>query len=192
MQQSIPFDGLYPAGIASDNDGLINSAQDPAMNPSNPPPVAGTAAKIGGWIFALWSVLHIWVGAEGVHQYLKGGTPGLWNMLIGGRAVPRATFVHATDPATLFAQGQLILNFCLDVGGYGVLGLFVAWLIIKRASWTGYLIGLLAIGVADLSFLFAMVLVGVIEFNAGTLGGPVLWFLAVLITPFGLPAWRRA
>jgi hypothetical protein len=24
-QQSIPFDGLYPAGIAFDNDGLINS-----------------------------------------------------------------------------------------------------------------------------------------------------------------------
>ena len=45
---------------------LINSAQDAAMNPSNPPPVAGTAAKIGG---------------------------------------------------------------------YGVLGLFVAWLVIKRASW---------------------------------------------------------
>ena len=86
------------------------------MKPSNPTPVAGTAAKVGGWIFALWSVLHIWVGAEGVHQYLKGGTSGLWNMLIGGRAVPRAAFVHATDPVTLFAQGQLILNFCLDVG----------------------------------------------------------------------------
>jgi hypothetical protein len=56
----------------------------------------------------------------------------------------------------------------------------------------GYLIGLLAIGIADLAFLFAMVLAGVIEFNAGTVGGPVLWFLAVLITPFGLPAWRRA
>ena len=28
------------------------------------------------------------------------------------------------------------------IGGYGVLGLFVAWLIIKRASRTGYLIGL--------------------------------------------------
>ena len=73
MHQSIPFYGLYPAGIASDNDPLLNSAHDTAMNPSNPLPVAGTAAKIGR---------------------------------------------------------------------YGVLGLFVAWLIIKRASRTGYLIGL--------------------------------------------------
>jgi hypothetical protein len=44
MQQSIPFDGLYPAGIASDNDPLINSAKDTAMNPSNPTPAAGAAA----------------------------------------------------------------------------------------------------------------------------------------------------
>ena len=145
------------------------------------------AAKAGAWLFALWGVLHVWVGAEGLRQYLTGGTTGLWNMLIGGGAVPRTAFVHATDPTTLFAQGQLILNFCMDVGGYGVLGLFVAWLILKRASWIGYLLGLFVIGICDLTFLFAMVVSGVIELNAGTVGGPVLWFLAILITPFGLP-----
>lgn len=154
--------------------------------------VLGLPAKIGGWLFVLWGVLHVWVGAEGVRQYLTTGTAGLWGMVIGGHAVPRTDFVNATDPVTLFAHGQLILNFCMDVGGYGVLGFFVAWLILKRASWTGYLIGLVAIGVADLSFLFALVISGVSPLNAGTVGGPVLWFLAVLITPFGLPAWRRA
>lgn len=147
----------------------------------------GLPAQIGAWLFVLWGVLHVWVGAEGIHQYLTGGTSGLWNMLIGGRAVSREAFVHVTDPVTLFAQGQLILNFCIDVGGYGVLGFFVAWLILRRASWTGYLIGLVVIGIADLAFLFALVVSGVIEFNAGTLGGPVLWFIAVIITPFGLP-----
>ena len=69
--------------------------------------------------------------------------------------------------------------------------LFVAWLILKRASWTGYLLGLLVIGIADLTFLFAMVVPGVIELNAGSVGGPVIWFIAVVLTPFGLPAWRR-
>lgn len=147
----------------------------------------GLPAKIGAWLFVIWGVLHVWVGVEGVHQYLTGGTNGLWNMLIGGHAVSRAAFVPATDPVTLFAQGQLILNFCIDVGGYGVLGFFVAWMILKRASWTGYLIGVVAIGLADLAFLFAMVVPGVIERNAGTIGGPVLWFLAVFMTPFGLP-----
>lgn len=148
-------------------------------------------AKIGAWLFVLWGLLHIWVGAEGIHQYLAGGSSGLWNMLIGGRAVQREAFVHATDAVTLFAQGQLILNFCIDVGGYGVLGIFVAWMILKRASWTGYLIGVVVIGIADLAFLFALVVPGVIELNAGTVSGPVLWFMAMLITPLGLPAWRR-
>ena len=68
----------------------------------------------------------------------------------------------------------------------------MAWLILKRASWTGYLLGLVVIGIADLTFLFAMVVSGVIEFNVGTIGGPVIWFMAVALIPFGLPAWRRA
>jgi hypothetical protein len=67
-----------------------------------------------------------------------------------------------------------------------------AWLILKRASWIGYLLGLIVIGICDLTFLFAMVVSGVIELNAGTVGGPVLWFLAVVVTPFALPTWRRA
>ena len=144
-------------------------------------------ARVGAWLFALWSVLHIWVGAEGVRQFLTAGAPGLWNMLVGGSAVPRAGFVHATDPATVFAHSHLILNFCIDVGGYGVLGLFVAWAILKQASWTGYLLGVVVIGIADLAFLFAMVVSGVIELNAGSVGGPVIWFIAVILTPFGLP-----
>ena len=147
----------------------------------------GLPAKIGAYVFMLWSVLHVFVGIEGVHQYLNGGTTGLWNMLIGGSAVPRSAFIHATDPATLFAHGQLMLNFCIDVGGYGVLGFFVAWLILRRASWVGYFLGLIVIGIADLTFLFAMVVPGVIELNAGTIGGPVLWCIAIVITPFGLP-----
>lgn len=154
-------------------------------------PSLGPAAKVGAWLFVLWGLLHIWVGAEGVHQYLTGGTTALWNMLIGGRAVPRAAFVHATDPVTLFAQGQLILNFCIDVGGYGVLGFFVAWLIFMRASWVGYLLGLVVIGMCDLAFLFALVVSGVIELNAGTVGGPVIWFLAIVATPFGMPSLRN-
>jgi hypothetical protein len=139
----------------------------------------------------LWGVLHIWVGFEGVHQYLTGDTQGLWNMLLGGSHAPRSEFQHATDAVTAHAQGQLLLNFCIDVGGYGVLGLAVAWLIWRQASWTAYFIGFFVIGIADLAFLFAMVTSGIIELNAGTLGGPVIWFLAIVITPFGLPALKR-
>lgn len=157
------------------------------MTPPDAHPALRTPARIGACLFALWGVLHVWVGAEGVRQYLSAGTVGLWNMVIGGHAVPRAAFVHASDAATAFAHGQLLLNFTLDVGGYGVLGFVVAWLILSaRAPWPGYLIGLVVIGICDLAFLFAQVVPGVIELNAGTVGGPVLWFLAILITPLGL------
>lgn len=109
-------------------------------------------------------------------------------MLAGGRNAPHEAFQHATDVLTANVHAHLILNFCLDVGGYGVLGLFVAWMIWKQGSRVGYLIGL--IGIGDLAFLFVQVVPGIIELNAGTIGGRVLWFLAVAITPFGLPRLR--
>jgi len=154
-------------------------------------PNLGAAAKVGAWLFVLWGVLHVWVGYEGIHQYLSNGTPGLWNTVVGGINAPRTAYVHASDAITAFAQGQLLLNFCIDVGGYGILALTVAWLILNRASWPAYFIGVFIIGIADLTFLFAMVTSGVIELNAGTVSGPVIWFLAIIMTPFGMPSLRN-
>jgi len=153
-------------------------------------PSLGTAAKVGAWLFVLWGILHNWVGYEGIHQYLSHGTPGLWNIVVGGGNAPRAAFVHTTDAITAFAQGQL-LNFCIDVGGYGVLGVAVAWLILNRACWAAYFIGLFVIGICDLTFLFALVTSGVIEFSIPTISGPIIWFLAVIATPFGMPSLRN-
>ncbi len=84
---------------------------------------------------------------EGIHQYLTNGTAGLWNILIGGSNAPRTAFVHTNDAITAYAQGQLLLNFCIDVGGYGVLGLVVGWLIVNRASWPAYFTGVFVIGI---------------------------------------------
>lgn len=151
----------------------------------------GIPAKIGGVLFAFWGVLHIWVGYEGVHQYLTNGTQGLWNLVIGGSKVSRGVFVHAADQVTAYAHGQLLLNFCIDVGGYGVLGLLVGWLIWSRGSWLAYFMGLFIIGIADLAFLFALVTSGVIEASIPTISGPVIWFLALAITPFGMPSLRN-
>ena len=154
--------------------------------------IIGKAAKAGAVLFTLWAVLHLWVGFEGIHQYLTSGAPGLWNMLTGGSAAPRETFQHATNGMTANAQAHLILNFCIDVAGYGVLGLVVGYLIWFRGSWTAYFLGLIIIGIADLAFLFSMVTPGIIELNAGTLGGPVIWILACIITPFGLPKFDKS
>lgn len=165
---------------------MTTLASTSAITPSHAPTV-GTAALAGAVLFFLWGVLHIWVGIEGTNLYLSSGPTGQWAFFTGGSKVPREAFVHATDPTTLFAHSQLLLNFCLDVGGYGLLGVAVAWMIAKNASWAAYFIGLLVIGLGDLTFLFAMVTSGVIEANIPTISGPVLWFLAVIATPFGLP-----
>jgi hypothetical protein len=164
-------------------------------NDSTPVPAdhtgAGMAAKIGAAILVVWGILHIWVGFEGIHQYLNNGTNGLWNIVVGGSRAPHAAYVHATDAVTLYAQGQLLLNFCIDVGGYGVLALIVAWLITSRASWAAYFIAVVVIGIADLTFLFAMVTSGVIEPNIPTVSGPILWVIAVIAIPFGMPPLRK-
>jgi hypothetical protein len=46
--------------------------------------------------------------------------------------------------------------------------------------------GASAVGVIDNAFLFTQVVPGLIELNAGTVGGPVIWVLACALTPFGL------
>ncbi len=53
-----------------------------------------------------------------------------------------------------------------------------------------YVIGLVAIGIGDLAFLFALVTSGVIEFSFAVVLGPLVWFIAVVVTPIGLPSLR--
>jgi hypothetical protein len=107
-------------------------------------------------------------------------------MLIGGSAMPREAFQMATDAATLFAQGQLILNFTMDVGASGVLGLIVAWMMWRQPSWLAFALGAGVIGIVDLSFLVILVLSGVIEFSFPVLLGPIVWFMAVGTSFIGL------
>ena len=156
-----------------------------------PSPLTRTPARIGAGLFLVWSVLHVYVGVLGAAEYLTGDVVSRWTLLIGGADAPVSGFRFPTDALTANAQSHLILNFGLDVGGYGVLGLFVTWMIWARASWTGFLVGVVVIGIADLSFLFAMVTSGIIVADVGTVAGPVIWFLAVAVTPFGLPPLRR-
>jgi hypothetical protein len=158
----------------------------------NNQPAVGKAAKIGSLFLALWGILHVWVGSEGIKQYVTGGNKGLWNMITGGSSAPHQTFQLTTDALTANAQNHLILNFCMDVGGYGVLGLILAWLIYKKGSWNAYFIALIAIGICDLSFLFILVTPGISELNFGTVCGPIIWFIAMALIPFGMPKFNKS
>lgn len=151
-----------------------------------------TAVKIGSLAYVLWGVLHLYVGFMGISLYITDPNRGLWSSLIGGDNMPVDKFQFATDPMTLKVTANFILNFCLDVAGYGLLGMLLGVMLWKNSKpWLAYFIGLFIIGVADLSFLFLQVTPGHIKGDWGTYGGPVLWFIAVVILPFGLPTFSR-
>lgn len=146
------------------------------------------AIKIGSIAYIIWGILHIYVGYIGVSQYILDPNKGLWSALIGGKNMPIDKFQFATDPMTLKVTANFILNFCLDVAGYGLLGIVLGVMLWKNSKpWLAYFIGFFIIGLADLSFLFLQVTPGHIKGDWGTYGGPVLWFIAVIILPFGLP-----
>ena len=73
--------------------------------------------NIGALSFVLWGILHIWVGYEGLHQYVSGDLANQWHILVGGRNVPFDQVQLPTNAAMIQAHRNLILNFCLDVSG---------------------------------------------------------------------------
>lgn len=66
----------------------------------------------------------------------------------------------------------------------------MSWLLFRRASWTAYLMGTVLVGFCDLSFTFLQMTSGIIQLNVPTVSGPIIWLLAVVFTPFGMPSFR--
>ncbi len=147
----------------------------------------GLAGKVGAGLFALWGLLHLWVGYEGIRLYFASPAKEQWRMFIGGSKAPFDAFAFPTDPVTAHVHANLILNFCCDVAGFGLLGILICWLLFTRASWIAYLMGLILVGICDMSFTFLQMTSGIIQLNVPTVSGPVIWLFAVIITPFGMP-----
>ena len=164
---------------------MATSVTSPASTAT--PPRLALAGKVGAGLFALWGILHLWVGYEGTRLYLESPAQDQWRMFIGGAKAPFDAFQFPGDPVTAHVHANLILNLCYDVAGYGLLGLLVSWLLFRRASWLAYLMGTVLVGLCDLSFTFLQMTSGIIQLNIPTVSGPVIWLLAVLITPFGMP-----
>lgn len=155
-------------------------------------PTLALAGKVGAALFALWGLLHLWVGFEGAHQYFVSPAQDQWRMFIGGSRAPFDGFAYPTDPETIHVHANLILNFCIDVAGYGVLGILMAWLLFRRASWIAYLIAVFLVGIADVSFTFLQLTSGIIQLNIASVSGPVIWLVATIVTPFGMPPFKGA
>ena len=150
------------------------------------PSKIGIAAKIGAILFVLWGILHIWVPYGGFSDFEENGH--MFGMFTGGEMVAKTDIILPSDMKTAFTINNLFFNFVSDVGGFGVLSLFIAYMIwTGSCPWIAYLIGLICLGIADVAFVRYMVASGTIERTFPVVVGPLLWVLAVLITPFGLP-----
>lgn len=149
--------------------------------------------KAGSVLFALWGLLHVYVGFMGL-SLIKSPNAGrgFFNLMIGGSAAPMASFPFPTDPTVLKVVANFGLNFTNNVAGYGVMGLLVSWLLWHRKSvWLAFFMGTILVGLADLSFLFLQVVPGHIALTWETISGPIIWFLAVIVTCFGLPKYDK-
>ena len=56
----------------------------------------------------------------------------------------------------------------------------------KQPGWLAFWLGLVVIGVIDMSFLIVLVVSGVAELSFPVLLGPIVWFFAVGISMLGL------
>ena len=151
-----------------------------------PPQVRARRQDRSGYV-RLWGVLHLWVGYEGTRLYPSSPARDQWRMFIGGAKAPFTAFEFPAGAVTAHVHANRILNFCYDVAGYGVLGLTVSWLLFQRVSWIAHFTGVFLVGIYDQSFTFLEMTSGIIRLNAPTVSGPIIWLLAVIITPFGMP-----
>ena len=85
----------------------------------------------------------MWVLFDGLENF-NHGPQAQWNAIIGGARVSRDSFQHSSHSATSFAHSQLIFNFTQDVGGFGLLGVVLAYMIyFNKSAWIAYLIGII-------------------------------------------------
>jgi hypothetical protein len=68
----------------------------------------------------------------------------------------------------------------------------VSWLLFRCAWWIAYMMGVFLVGLCDMSFTFLQMTPGIIQLNVPTVSGPIIWLLAVIITPFGMPPFKGA
>jgi len=150
-----------------------------------------TAATIAAMTYMLWGVLHIYVGIDGLINYFGGGYMALMTAVLGGWHAPIDKFQFHTDQLTLEIMQNFMLNFNLDVGAFGILGVFLGLMLWKMSKpWLVYFMWILVIGLADLAFLFLQVVPGNYVGNWASYGGPILWFMALVVAPFGMPKLR--
>ena len=135
--------------------------------------------KIGAIFYILWGVLHVYFGAA-MMRLLLSAQPANAMKLVGS-AVPEDQLPQAV---TEVVRG-LLLQHNWNLVWFGVFAVVVAIVLNWRNSLMGYWFNLVVVSLADLGFIFAILIPGYIKLADG-LPGPILWLLAVIFTTIGI------
>ena len=140
---------------------------------------ANRVAQTGAVLFVLWGVLHLGAGLSGAFTFATRGPAGVFSGFGGAPAPAELT-------PTLDMAAHIALDFSLILAGYGLLAIWGA-VLIWRGQRLGFWLNTIMLGIADGSFIIALMLPGFVSLAAGGLG-PVLYVLGVACTAIGFYA----
>lgn len=131
-------------------------------------------AKLGAAAYALWGVMHIGIMFALLYK-LKTGGGSEFVAFLGSSFAPEE-FAGAYHKVLL----GLFLQHAWNLGIFGALSLVIAFWNWRNESWA-YWINLGLVSLADIGFLFAILLPGYIRLEQG-IGGPMLWVIAAFFS----------
>lgn len=128
--------------------------------------------RIGAWLYVLWGVLHIAVGAVPLVQL---GTSGAESMLAFHEfdlAAVEGPMVHAS---------HIIAEHSANLIAFGLLAIIVARTLIARQRPLGVWTNAVVLGIVDISFVLAEMVPGHVPLLPAGIG-PVLYVAALAVT----------
>lgn len=140
------------------------------------------ANKLGASAYALWGVIHAYVGGRATLAAAS-GSPQAALAVLADRAPPTAANLDASVLGLVAQHGfNLLWIGCAAT----IVAMWLNW----RGSRTGYWLNLALVSLADIGFIAFVVLPGHISLGYA-LPGPVLWLTGIGLTTLGVFATRR-
>ena len=138
-----------------------------------------TAYKWGAISYILWGVMHAMIGLQ-----------ILWiNLGQSSRQVISSLYLDAGTISTPPQLGSVISGLINQHGWnlfwFGVVAVIVAVIGNWRNNRAAYWANLALVSLADIGFIFAILIPGYIKLAIG-IGGPILWVVAMLLSTIGI------
>lgn len=138
-----------------------------------------TAYKWGAISYILWGVMHAMIGIQIL----------LINISQSSQQVIRSLYLDAGPQSTPAQLGSVISGLINQHGWnllwFGVVAVVVAVIGNWRNNRAAYWANLTLVSLADIGFIFAILIPGYINLAMGV-GGPILWVVAMVMSTIGI------